>query len=350
MRNGTGCEQVMPDDAAELFVAAKNGDRRALGRLLTLIEEGTVEAIGSITGELQNTLEGADSEKTTVVESNRGESDSAEMLVYGITGAPGVGKSCLVDRIASAWSEAGHSLSCLCVDPSSSISGGAILADRMRMSIGASESVHIRSIATRGASGGLSGRIQGLVEVLQACGRDRIIIETAGVGQTELGIATLADRIILVEGPDRGDMIQAEKAGINELCDLIVVNKSDLPSAEKAAHDLRAAIELGPNPADVLLVSSKSGDGFTELLLKLEDLPLRSEAAEARARLRFLAAVQSRVMRDERFDQLVIKLAANEISIHEALESIGYTSKNQPATKPPESKEPESQRLAERKD
>jgi LAO/AO transport system kinase len=264
------------------------------------------------------------------------------MLVYGITGPPGVGKSCLVDRLASAWSESGHSLSILCVDPSSSISGGALLADRMRMSIGANETVHIRSIATRGASGGLSGRIQGMVDVLQACGRDRIIIETAGVGQTELGIATLADRIILVEGPDRGDMIQAEKAGISELCDLIVVNKSDLPNAERAAHDLRAAIELGPNPADVLLVSAKNGNGFDELLLKLEDLPLRTEAAEARARLRFLAAIQSSVIQNAQFEQLVIKLTSNEISIHEALDSIGLSSKNEPSSGQEESEQPES--------
>ncbi len=306
--SGAGRESVAADSESDLFSAAKDGDRRALGRLLSLVESGQPAAL----------------RLAASVIPPRSDDGSSSATVFGITGPPGVGKSCLVDHIATAWSEAGRSVSVLCVDPSSSLSGGALLADRMRMTeSGASDAVHVRSMATRGVSGGLAARIHAMVAVLLACGRDRLIIETVGAGQAELGIATLADRIILVEGPDRGDSIQAEKAGISELCDLIVVNKSDLPGAEQAADSLRSAASLDSNPPPVVLVSARTGAGLDDLMASLQELPRRADATHARARLRLLAALESSALSDARFEELVESMAAGDISAAEAARMLG---------------------------
>ena len=149
--------------------------------------------------------------------------------VLGVTGSPGVGKSCLVDRIVSHWLGCGERVAILAVDPSSPISGGALLGDRMRMvSVDAGDDVFFRSIATRNIPGGLPSRLNRMVDLLVHEGWTRVIIETVGSGQSEVRIVAVADRLLLVEGPARGDVIQAEKAGILELADLVLVNKSHL--------------------------------------------------------------------------------------------------------------------------
>ena len=154
--------------------------------------------------------------------------------VIGITGPPGVGKSTLIGRIIECWAAAGQAVAVLAVDPTSPVSGGAFLADRIRMSGADSEdSVFVRSLASRNHPGGLMPCLDVMCQVLYACGWSRVIIETVGSGQSEIRIVAFVDTVLLVDGPDRGDIIQAEKAGILEL-----EPPSDLlPSASQREHD-----------------------------------------------------------------------------------------------------------------
>ncbi len=184
----------------DIVDSALQGSRRDLSRLLTLIESGFEPNLS-----LQ------------------------ESWTIGVTGPPGAGKSSLIGNFVDYWSSRGDKVAVLAVDPSSPKSGGALLGDRMRMaSADSGDSVFVRSLATRNHPGGLSAYISTMIDCLAACGWNRIVIETVGSGQSDYRIAAFADRILLVDGPDRGDIVQAEKAGIIELADIIVVNKSDL--------------------------------------------------------------------------------------------------------------------------
>ncbi len=219
---------------------AREGSRLALSRALTLVENGL---------------------------SFNTEEDG---LVIGVTGAPGVGKSCLVDRIATSLAKDGVKVAILAVDPSSPVSGGALLGDRIRMqSADVDDLIYMRSLATRGESGAVPSVIGNMTNLLKDCGWKHIIVETVGSGQAEFRIAAVADTILLVEAPGRGDSIQAEKAGIIELVDLIAVNKSDLPQAEAAASDIEQALSAGSKDLPVMLVSAQTGDGVSELVQKI---------------------------------------------------------------------------------
>lgn len=161
----------------------------------------------------------------------------------GITGPPGSGKSTLVGKLATKIRSQGLSTGIIAVDPSSPISGGAVLGDRVRMQKHYLDNgVFIRSMATRGSHGGLSNAVKATVNLLDAFGKDTIIIETVGVGQTELSITEIADIVVLVLVPEFGDDIQCMKAGIVEIADIIVVNKADREGAERLANELRAAV------------------------------------------------------------------------------------------------------------
>jgi len=292
-------------DVEGLIIEAKAGNRRALARLLTSIESGDDEAssIASLAA------------------------DGSPPFVLGITGAPGVGKSCLVDRIATAWANRGRIVTVLCVDPSSNISGGALLGDRMRMEEASGNgSIHIRSIATRGASGGVPVRIGSMLDALAAVGRTHVLLETAGVGQTEQRIAAFADRLVLVEGPNRGDIVQAEKAGVIEMADVIVVNKSDLEGAMAAAEALRSAESMAASPVGVHMVSSLTGDGVESLLEVLDGLPQRESARLPRARLALLAAAESDLLSNPRIDALIEALASGSITASEAARNLRWIS------------------------
>ena len=206
----------------------------------------------------------------TLVENGLSFSTEEDGMVIGVTGAPGVGKSCLVDRIATSLAKDGIKVAILAVDPSSPVSGGALLGDRIRMqSADVDDLIYMRSLATRGESGAVPSVIGNMTNLLKECGWKHIIVETVGSGQAELRIAAVADTILLVEAPGRGDSIQAEKAGIIELVDLIAVNKSDLPQAEAAASDIEQALSAGSKDIPVMLVSAQTGDGVCELVQKV---------------------------------------------------------------------------------
>ena len=225
-------------------------DPRAIGRGLTVIENGGRQA--------QEILQGI------FAKTGRG-------LVIGVTGAPGSGKSTLVDKLALAYREMGRSVGIVAVDPTSPFSGGAVLADRIRMqSLYNDECVFIRSMATRGHLGGLAWATQDAVSVLDAAGKEIILVETVGVGQDEIEIVRLADISLVILVPGMGDELQALKAGIMEIAYVFVINKADRPQVEKFQQQLESMLSLHVRPDEwrpvVLKTIATEGDGVTELV------------------------------------------------------------------------------------
>ena len=192
--------------------------------------------------------------------------------VVGITGPPGSGKSTLLSALASHLSAENHRVAILAVDPTSHITGGALLGDRIRMTgLEGNANVYIRSLATRGAQGSLSDVVWDAVAVLDALGYDPIFIETVGTGQNEFEIWTVAHTTVLVDAPGLGDSIQALKAGLLEICDIVVINKEDRPGSQLATQQLKQTLRLGPPPLEgtwlvpVLTTVALSGTGVPAL-------------------------------------------------------------------------------------
>lgn len=188
----------------------------------------------------------------------------------GITGPPGAGKSTFTARLVSQFRRDGLTVGVVAVDPSSPFTGGAFLGDRLRMKdISQDPGVFIRSMATRGSGGGLARQASAVADILAAGGKDAIIFETAGVGQTELDILAAADTIVLLTVPDAGDFIQAMKSGTMEAAHIIVVNKCDLPGAERMKNDIQAMLAMrvseGRHPVKVRLADSRRGEGIAEI-------------------------------------------------------------------------------------
>jgi LAO/AO transport system kinase len=210
---------------ADTLDRARAGDARALGRLLSLVENPSPQRRSVIKDLLP--LTGA-------------------ARVIGLTGAPGVGKSTTVSALVGAFRAAGRRVAVLAVDPTSPFTGGALLGDRIRMQDHATDDqVFIRSMATRGHLGGLAAAAPQAIRVLDAAGFDVILVETVGVGQAEVAVAALADSVVVLLAPGLGDAIQAAKAGILEVADLFVVNKADKPDSHQVVRDLRTMIALG---------------------------------------------------------------------------------------------------------
>jgi LAO/AO transport system kinase len=234
------------------------GDRAALARLLTWIDDGTPAASRAL-GTLAT--DGAGGPRPHVV---------------GVTGVPGSGKSTLVDALLGAWLARGERVAVLAVDPSSPVTGGAVLGDRVRMGAnGAHPNAFVRSFSARGELGGLSRAVRGAVDACAAAGFERIVVETVGTGQSEVAIAGLADTRLVVAPPGLGDEVQALKAGTLEIADVLVVSKGDLPLAERTARDLRDGLHLrkaveGWQPR-VLVVSATAGTGIDLLLSAIDD-------------------------------------------------------------------------------
>jgi LAO/AO transport system kinase len=226
--------------------------------------------------------------------------DTGRAFVVGVTGHPGVGKSTLVDALVAHFRGAGERVGVVAVDPSSPFSGGALLGDRVRMQRHATdEGVFIRSLATRGALGGLSRSTAATVAVLDAAGFPIVFVETVGVGQAEIDVASAADAVVVVTAPGLGDGVQALKAGLLEIADVLVVNKADRDGADHALKDLHTMLQIaerpawpgeGPRPAPPLVRAVASrGEGTAEIAAALA--ALRGAPAEARAGRRRRQAV-----------------------------------------------------------
>ncbi|MBV1863229.1 MAG: methylmalonyl Co-A mutase-associated GTPase MeaB [Rhodobacteraceae bacterium] len=214
----------------------------------------------------------------TAIESNRADASSVFRAingkltgshVVGITGAPGAGKSTLVNAYVAELRKRGRTVGVIAIDPSSPFSGGAILGDRIRMSEhGADDGVFVRSLAARGHLGGLSKATAHVVDIMDAAGMDVVIIETVGTGQSEVEIMEIADTVVVVSAPGLGDEIQAVKAGILEIADIMVVNKADMPHVDSTYRQLKDAISFGPARAwkvPIVKTISTNGEGFKEL-------------------------------------------------------------------------------------
>ena len=225
-------------EALKLVSDARSGDRRALARLITALEGGGPEAVALLEALHPHAGGG---------------------YVIGVTGPPGSGKSTLVGRLTALYRAQGREVGVLAVDPTSPYTGGAVLGDRVRMQAHILDrGVFLRSLATRGASGGLPRVIGSAARALDAAGLSPVIIETAGVGQTELAVMDAADTVVVVLVPESGDAVQMLKAGLLETADVFVVNKADREGAEALAADLEAVLDL---------VETDSGDWRPPVLL-----------------------------------------------------------------------------------
>jgi LAO/AO transport system kinase len=241
-------------DPERLVAAARDGDPRALARLVSLVENGSprlreaMKLIAPLTGRAR---------------------------VIGLTGAPGVGKSTITGALVRAYRGQELRVGVLAVDPTSPFSGGALLGDRVRMQDHATDAgVFIRSMASRGHLGGLSWAAPQALRILDAAGFDVIMIETVGVGQAEVAIAALADSTLVIVAPGMGDSIQAAKAGILEIADIFVVNKSDRPGAQEAIRDLRTMLAMarygaGDWKPPIVSTTAATGEGIDDLVGRL---------------------------------------------------------------------------------
>lgn len=240
---------MSPADPPSLLVAATGGNRAALARLISLVERGGHDArqVGRLT-----------------------HPRSGRAYSVGLTGAPGAGKSTICDRLLTHARALGVDVAVLAIDPSSPFSGGAILGDRVRMQNHAGDAgVFIRSMATRGQGGGLALAAPEAIRVLDSVGFPLIIVETVGVGQVELDVAGATDATVVVMNPGWGDAVQANKAGLLEAADLLVVNKADRPGANEAERDLNMMLDMdldpGPWRPPVLRTVASTGEGTADL-------------------------------------------------------------------------------------
>lgn len=239
----------------ELTKGVLAGKRRSLARLISLIEDEDARALQILAQLYRHT---------------------GHAHIVGVTGPPGSGKSTLVTRITKELRERKKTVGIICVDPSSPFSGGALLGDRIRMQEHAlDDDVYVRSMGTRGHLGGLARSTADAVRAVDAFGKDVILVETVGAGQSEVEIIELAHTVIVTDVPGSGDDIQAIKAGIMEIADIFVVNKSDLDGAERKVSEINAMLDTDTREKQwrppVLLTNARTGEGVTELVDKMDE-------------------------------------------------------------------------------
>jgi len=308
-------------DPQALVAAARTGDPRALARLVSLVENESAElrallkVIVPLTGHAH---------------------------IVGLTGAPGVGKSTVTGGLVRHYRSEGLRVGVLAVDPSSPFSGGALLGDRVRMQEHATDDeVFIRSMASRGHLGGLSVATPQALRILDAAGFDVVLIETVGVGQAEVEIASLADSALVVVAPGLGDSIQAAKAGILEIADIFVVNKSDRPGAQEVVRDLRTMLAMASYPANgwkppIVSTTAATGDGIVDLAAAigkhrhwLAGSGLLAARRRARAREEISAIAVAELRRrmgalpgGSRLDELADRVTAGELDPYSAADEL----------------------------
>jgi len=257
----------------DLVARARAGDKRSLARLVSVVENDDPGA-----AEILRTLY----------------ADTGRAQVVGVTGPPGGGKSTLVNNLAGAYRERSSRVAVVAVDPSSPFSGGAILGDRIRMRERfLDEGIFIRSMASRGHPGGLARATARVVNVLDALGTEVVLVETVGVGQEEVDVIGVADTVCLVTVPGLGDDIQAIKAGILEIADVLVVNKADRPGADETVRDLAQMLSLAkdhPWKPPIIRTSARSGEGTRELVDAIEKHRAWSAGSGEQVRRRRAAA------------------------------------------------------------
>jgi len=297
-----------------------DGDTRALARAISLIEDDAPGAAELIRQIFPHT---------------------GRAYLIGITGAPGSGKSTLVDRLTSEIRRQDKTVGVVAVDPTSPFSGGAILGDRVRMQAHAGDAgVFIRSMATRGHLGGLARGTSEVALVLDAAGRDVVIIETVGVGQDEVDIVRTADVSVVTIVPGSGDEVQALKAGIMEIADIFVVNKSDREGADRTVASIEANLSLQTFAPEewrppIVKTEATTGRGVPELLGEIERFRAHTAAtqgtrrrarAEYRVRellaARFVQHVEQRVLAAGEFDRVIDQIAAREVDPYSAVDTI----------------------------
>ena len=307
--------------SSEFISKLFSGDPRTIGRAITRVENYSPDASGLMKAVFPRT---------------------GNALVIGITGAPGAGKSSLVDKLALYYKDAGKRIGIICVDPSSPFSGGAILGDRIRMAtLGLDKNVFIRSMATRGNLGGLSRATVDAVAILDAAGFDIVIVETVGVGQDEVEIVKTADVSVVVLVPGMGDDIQAIKAGIMEIGDVFVINKADREGVLRTQKELEALLSLAHrpdmwNPPIVKTVATES-KGIEDLSAAIEsykEFQQREDSAISRkqaiAKWRLLELLRERLLNDlldengtsEKLESLALEVAGKKKDPYSAVEEI----------------------------
>jgi LAO/AO transport system kinase len=313
----------VPDDsqAEALVSAARDGDARSLARLVSLVENGSaalrpvMRAVVPYAGHAR---------------------------VVGLTGSPGVGKSTVTAALVRAYRAVGLRVGVLAVDPTSPFTGGALLGDRVRMQDHATDSgVFIRSMASRGHLGGLAVAAPQALRILDAAGFDVLCVETVGVGQAEVEIASLADSTLVIVAPGMGDSIQAAKAGILEIADIFVVNKSDRSGAQEVVRDLRTMLAMARFGADgwkppIVLACAATGDGIEELAARLDEHWTwlgdsgerdRRRLARARAEVSAIAVAEMRrqlggLPGQSRLDDLAARVAAGKLDPYSAADEL----------------------------
>jgi GTPase len=305
----------------ETIERALAGDVRALARLVSLVENGAPElrpvmkALAPLTGGAR---------------------------VIGLTGAPGVGKSTMTTALVSAYRERDLRVGVLAVDPTSPFTGGALLGDRVRMQDHATDpGVFIRSMASRGHLGGLAAATPQALRVLDAAGFGVVLVETVGVGQAEVEVASLADTTLVLVAPGTGDAVQAAKAGILEAGDIFVVNKCDSPSAQETVRNLRTMIAMaergeGDWKPPIVMTTATAGEGIADLTAALDahwswldfsgerDRRRRARAREEVAAIA-VAALRQRMgglPGDSRLDELAARVAAGELDPYSAADEL----------------------------
>jgi LAO/AO transport system kinase len=309
----------VPFDVDALVERLLAGNRRALSRILTQIEADTPEGRRALSLLYPR---------------------SGQAHTIGLTGSAGSGKSTLVGSLARELRRRDKTLGIVAIDPTSPFSHGALLGDRIRMQdLTSDREVFLRSMATRGNLGGLAPATAGIVTALDAFGKDVVLVETVGAGQDEVEVAAMADTTVVVLTPGSGDDVQAMKAGIMEIADVLVVNKSDLPNADLLARQLRSIVDAAHTErrTPIIRTASALNEGIDDLIAALEEHreyiaqpEVREKHRRSQARHQVLALARQRLIdrvvathaNDGRLDDLVAEVAARRLDPHAAADAL----------------------------